>query len=294
LILLLLLLGWSFGLSAEVIHLKNGQVLVGRVIGQTRESMRIQTERGVRTIAKNEIRRVSYSQAEEDAIRQKEAAAEERRRKAEEAEQQRREEAARRKAEAEAARKAEQQAADAADTTETPPPGTTTPRSLVMRQALVPGLGHIGMGKTITGATYMGLAGLTLFNFVSSRRQALSAEAQNSQDVLVNLALTFAPNGIETAQRLGINIYLNQIAQEPYRNAIARYDQSLLLLVAVYSVQMIHIIYDVYFSPSDAVTTARPARDPYPGWDFGVAFAPATEGHREPDLSGQVRYTLPF
>lgn len=94
----LLLLLPAGGLSAETIVLKNGQILGGKIVGQSRTSITLQTPNGRRTIQKSQIRRIDYKSPAE-------VRAEEQRRIArEEAERKKREEAAR-----EAAERAEQE-----------------------------------------------------------------------------------------------------------------------------------------------------------------------------------------
>jgi hypothetical protein len=281
-------------LQSEVIYLKNGEVIVGAIVGQDRTQMRLRTNKGVRTVPKKSIRRVSYSQAEEQAILN-------RQREAERREKLKAEAAAKIAAEEnERARREDETANPPEDETAEPRP-PISPGGLVLRSALLPGLGHLSMGKTFTGAAYMGLSGLALANFVVRRSDALAAENQNGDDVVLNLALTFAPNGLETLQRIGTNFYLNSIAQTPYREAIRRYDQSIQLFVAVYLVQLTHIIYDTLFRESGAAM-APPGFEAQRGWGF--RFGPldpdrvSPSGRRERgatiEYAGRLNYTFVF
>lgn len=100
LVLLAMLLA-ATALSAETIVLKNGQILSGKIVGQSRTSITLQTPGGRRTIQKSQIRRIDYKSAaevrreeerrlaREAAIREKQEAAE--RQKREEAERKARE-----------------------------------------------------------------------------------------------------------------------------------------------------------------------------------------------------------
>ncbi|MCR9144760.1 MAG: hypothetical protein NXI24_21150 [bacterium] len=301
-LVLMLLCPVGSGLVAEVIYLKNGAVIAGKVIGQTRATMRIQTATGVRTIQKTTIRRVSYSAAEEQRVVRQQAEAR-RQREAEaarkaEAERAAREEAARR-AEAEA------NANDANDTNETDgTPGDITPGGYVWRSAVLPGWGHLAMGKTWTGAAYMGLGGLAIINVFASRSGALGAESQNADDVLFNFVLTYAPDGLGVAERIGTSLFLNSQAQGPYRQAINRYEQSLGLLGAVYLIQLGHIIYDAYLGAAadeaEAAAYRAGYRQPAAGWHFDLApqAMESDRSARTPDSAlewrGRLEYTFSF
>ena len=267
-------------LLAEVIYLKSGETLVGRVVGQNRTELRVQTSGGVKTIARTNIRRVSYSKADEDAELERRAdaaAAEAARKQAEE------------RARQEAARKAQKEM-ETMESEDRP----VSPGGLVLRSAVLSGLGHISMDKTFTGAAYMGLSALALGNLISSRSRALAAENQNSNDVLLNLAITFVPSGLETTQRLGANFYLNSAAQEPYKSAVNRYTQSIQLFVGIYLIQLAHIIYDAFAQP--AASPADTAENQNAGWNFFLVptASPAARIDNAPAYAGQIQYTFRF
>ncbi len=274
------------GLAAEVIYLKNGEVIVGRVVAQTATQMRVETRNGVRVFQKTTIQRVSYSSAEEQAALARETAA------ADEAE--RRAAAARA---AEARKQAEAVRTDPGRAAETP-----GPLGLTLRSAALPGLGHIALGKPYTGGAYMGLTAAALVNAFAQRSAALAAETKNSADVNLNFALAFAPDALDITTRLAINLYLNGAAQTPYRAAIDRYDQSLLIVGVVYVWQLAHIVYDAWFA--DAIVSAASAmRAPdAAGWRFAVAperrdpedAALRSAAAMRGDLAGSLSYVFIF
>ncbi len=293
----LLLVLWPDGpaLRAEVIYLKNGQVIAGKVIGQSRTTMRIQTPTGVRTIQKTSIRRVSYSAAEEQRIIRQQTEARRQREEAEAAPQAEQDRAAREEAE----RLDAEANADAGEES-TGAPDDITPGGYVLRSAVVPGWGHLAMGKTWTGVAYMGLGGLAFLNMVTSRSAALAAESQNADDVLFNFALSFAPEGVGATERIVTNLVRNSRAQGPYRDAIDRYDQSLGLLGAVYLIQLGHIIYDAYYGGAPEQTGQQTAGPRDPGFRFDLAPRRMASDRltraRDSDLEwrGQLEYTISF
>lgn len=272
------------GLSAEIIYLKNGEVVIGAVVGQDRTQMRIRTTKGLRVLTKASIRRVSYSKAEEQRLLRRQQDAERRKQEAER----------RKQAAAERARRESVETNEG----ESRPSEPITPGGLVLRSAMLPGLGHIAMDKNITGVTYMGLSGLALANLIVSRNGALAAESQNTDDVVLNLLLTFVPNGIDSLSRIGINFYLNSVAQEPYSGAIQRYDQSILLFSGIYLFQLAHIIYDALVQrPAEA--PAGTGLNLNSGWDFNFAPALPVTGRSvgtksSVEFVGNIRYTYLF
>lgn len=268
-------------LTAEVIYMKNGEVIVGRVVAQTAAQMRVETRAGVRVLQKTAIQRVSYSPAEEQAALARETAAE---KAAAEAE------AARERRDAEARAEAARKKAEAARTDPARPGETPGPIGLTLRSAALPGLGHIALGKTYTGGAYMGLTAAAIANVFVRRSAALSAESKNNDDVNLNFALAFAPDALDVATRLGINVYLNSAAQTPYRAAIDRYDQSLLLLGVVYVWQLAHLVYDAWFAGPIA-SVAPPAPDPA-GWRAAFRSAGDLAGGRED--RGRLANSGPF
>ncbi|MCP5484605.1 MAG: hypothetical protein H7A22_03645 [Spirochaetales bacterium] len=108
--LLLLVFLLPCALMAETIYLKNGGVVNGTIVGQTRTEVRIRTAQGVQVIQKDDIRRIVYGNEEAERLareaelrRQQEAE----RLRQEELQRQQEEEAAR-QAEAERQRQAEE------------------------------------------------------------------------------------------------------------------------------------------------------------------------------------------
>lgn len=236
------------GVAAETIHLKNGSVLRGRVIGQSRTQIRLQTDAGVRTIEKSDVRRISYESADElrrqqaEAERRKQAEAERKRqeeaqlKREREAAERAREEAAR-QAREEAARKAAQEAQDAADVEG---PSGLSYRGFALRNAVLPGWGFFAADRPIWGAVYGTLTAGALYYTYTSRQTALAAKSENFQQVQLNTLLTLAPGAFDTGSRLALGVLANQTAYGPYQSKVDAHNQSLRLFGVIYAVQMIH------------------------------------------------------
>ena len=180
---------------ADTVLLRNGQRIEGKIVGQSRTTVRIRTQGGTRSIPKANVRRIVYgavnNKAKEERDRKRKERQErlkklreERQKALEERKKQEAEDAEQRAAEAEAARKREeaerlrqlQEAESAARAGAVTLPGALT------RSALLPGLGQIYQGRTGAGAAYMGsfilLAGATgaaIAHHDFTRRQYLSA-----------------------------------------------------------------------------------------------------------------------
>ncbi len=66
LVTFLTFLCFSFsGLQAEVVYLKNGDVILGRVTGQSKEMVTVATADGIQNIPKSRIQRISFNRQEE-------------------------------------------------------------------------------------------------------------------------------------------------------------------------------------------------------------------------------------
>ena len=232
---LLLALLFAGGLAAETIVLKNGQVLSGRVVGQSRTEIRLQTSAGLRVIKKADIRRISYdTPADVERRRREEAERQERARK-----QREQEEAARKRQEqaqngAEAARKQQEPAG------ETQPDEALSYTGFAVRNAVLPGWGFFANDQPVWGATYAALTAGALYHAWTTRRAALAARDDNFAQVEFNTLLTLAPLEIDNGVRLGFGILSNQAAFGPYQSKLDAHNQSLQILGLVYFAQLAH------------------------------------------------------
>lgn len=60
-------------LLAETIYMRDGRVLAGRIVNQSRTDITLQTAQGVLTISKEQIRRIQYDNPQQDAAKAEEA-----------------------------------------------------------------------------------------------------------------------------------------------------------------------------------------------------------------------------
>lgn len=254
-----LLLGLATNaLSAEVIILKNGQTVAGKIVGQSRTQVRVDTGRGIRSIQKSEIRRISYESAAELERRRAEA---ERLRKQREEKRHTAEEA---KAAEEAARKAEAETESAANTESTDDTGLSY-AGFALRNAAAPGWGFFANDQPVWGTTYAALTVGALAYAYTTRVDALAAQADNFAQVELNTLLSLAPGTADSSTRLAFGFLTNEAASGPYQNKVARHNQSLQLLGLVYVAQLAH-------------TAAL-----YPGWP-----TPGAVSWELPESSGRV------
>lgn len=236
-------------LPAEVIYLHNGEILIGDIVGQTRGSITIKTDKGVRTVSKGRISKTAFNPGEEARARAilkrreeaKKRRAEERKRRA--AERRRRAEAERRLQEAETLKRREY------------------PSSYyVFRSITLPGLGHIERGQRLKGGMYMALTGLALGYTASSRVAAEAAEETYNRGVIEHMLLGLAPGGADQNTRLMLGVYLNSNVFQLFQESVDRYNASLGYLAGVYVLQILHTAYDAYFGSEE--TTRRESYAP--------------------------------
>lgn len=250
-------------LQAETIILKNGQVISGKIVGQSRTQVRIDTGNGVRAVPKTQIRRISYESAAE--VRRKQAEAERRRQqKLEEAERQRKAE----QEAAEAARKAEAEAESETNNAATDDSGLSY-AGFALRNAVAPGWGFFANDQPILGGTYAALTAGALIYAYTTRVDALAAREENFSQVEFNTLLSLAPGTADSSTRLALGFLTNQAASGPYQDKIDRHNQSLQLLGLVYVAQLAH-------------TAAL-----YPGWP-----TPGTVSWDLPESSGRISLGL--
>ncbi|MCB1173252.1 MAG: hypothetical protein KDK39_06795 [Leptospiraceae bacterium] len=254
---------------AEVIRLKNGQVLLGKVVNQDRANIQVRTDEGVlRTIPKRLIRSTSYNSEDERQVR------EQMQREKEKIEAQR-QEAERREAErqkAESEKEAQKANSNQENTTNTDSPPSTA--GIVLRSAILPGWGHLAMNADLTGGAYMALNALAIGYAVQARQGALQAQTQNNQDVTLNYGLSFAPDGLNLDQRLAANYLLNTAAKSGYESAVNNFNQSLQIFGGVYVIQLVHAYIAASLRPESA--QASPSGN---GWAFVAGIVAPASGN---------------
>jgi hypothetical protein len=250
---------FSASLAADVVYMKNNEVLIGRITAQTREAVTLRLDSGAtRNIPKTSIARISYS-ADETARLRAERAAEEKRR----------EDEARKKTENTTRPEPNRPAAEQE---------RITPLGALWRSAVLPGWGHYALGETWTAAGHAGLNALALGYVFTSRSAALAAESEHQSQVTTNFLLAFGPEQIGVESRLGLNVILNQSSYAPYQEKVDAHNRSWYFLATAYLVQLAH----VYWTASaleNAAALPAPAPGPSFTWNLGARALPDTSGH---------------
>ena len=166
----ILLLFCSSTLLAEAIYMRDGEILVGTITQQTEKSVTAIIDGRTRVIPKSQIARITFQTEEEIREVRRQQALERQRRLA--AEKRRKEEA-----ELQAARQKflEEQAMARAERAQylrqqvekgniEKPDEPISYLDFAWRSAVLPGWGHIEIGRPYIGYTYMGLTALALLN----------------------------------------------------------------------------------------------------------------------------------
>lgn len=259
-----LLLCFGSSLQSEVISLKNGQTMEGRVVRQSRTTIEITTSKGLISLPKSTIQRIQFVpytteqknkieeqkqkallalQAERDRIEKQKLADAERERQLKLIQDQEL---------AEKQKIAKEQAERAAALRELVKEGqiekpTDEPISYMdfaWRSMVLPGWGHFTLDRPVIGSAYMGVWALLLYNVVDKRSIAQAAIKENHDAVILNTML-FAQPGIATPQiRAGLAQAANARALTTYQKKVDNYNHSLYLAGAFYGVQLLHIIYN--------------------------------------------------
>ena len=261
-------------LLADILFLRNGRTIIGKIVGQTRTTVRVRTNRGTQTITKKRIRRVSYNKAEERALirsreqarkrreaaalARKKAAEERRRREAEarrkaEEERRRREAAAaalkkrkaeeariaalKRKQEEERKRKEAAQKKAAQKKANQPKTGLTATDRL-WRSAVLPGWGMLAADRTAMGYTYMGITLGTFLYAFTSRSAAVAARADNYSTVEGIAAASTTLTS--TSDRLAANAAVSSGSTAAYRSSVETANTAFLLFALAYAAQLTH------------------------------------------------------
>jgi len=150
-------------LQADLLYLKNGGTISGKIVGVSQSAVTIQTDGGAQTVAKAAVRRIVYGAVEDPAAARKKQ--EEARKKQEEERkrqeellkdlEKRREEELRRRQE-ELDRLQKQPSVTPAPTPQPEPEGGITRLGAITRSAILPGWGQFYQGRALGGGLYAG------------------------------------------------------------------------------------------------------------------------------------------
>ncbi|MCB1139152.1 MAG: hypothetical protein KDK23_10370 [Leptospiraceae bacterium] len=249
----ILLIFTSASLWGEAIYMRNGDILVGNVTQQTESSVTAIIDGKVRVIPKSQIQRITFETEEEikeerrrRAIARQQALEAERRRKEQEELERVRQQylAEQAMARAERAKYLREQVEKG---NIEKPDEPISYFDFAWRSAVVPGWGHVAMGKPYIGYTYMALTGLAVYNLGRTWGPAYAAKSDNEQQLNNNIVLALAASngGLGDPSLNALYFYdANVKATGEYRAKVDSYNYAVLTLLTVYGVQLAHIIYN--------------------------------------------------
>ena len=319
-------------IQADTVYMRNGKVIYGKINNQTGSHVFLRTESGVKQIPKSNIRQITYESYEEAIKKKKRDIA---RRKARE--RRRRQERARKAAELrkkyeESRRKREQADARIARQAwlyqqaqyraarlarlrervakkEIPKPEEPISfTDFTWRSAVLPGWGHVRMGKTWTGYGWGAASLFAIANIIRTRGPAVRANQDNQAQLLANnTALLAAGSQILasgsadtnlTGNLTALAIFANQQAAGPYNDLIDDYHRSLAIAAGVYGVQLLHVLFDGLIWERGGVIGQYESGLP----EFNLAVYPAdpartslmSRRNRRAGLNGELRFSYRF
>ncbi|MBE7437201.1 MAG: hypothetical protein HS115_02010 [Spirochaetales bacterium] len=216
---------------ADVVVLRNGQSLEGRIQRQDRSSIVLETTNGPRTIGRHEVRRITFgavdleaAQRREELLRQKKAAEEESRAEEERLllEERKKEEARQREE------------------------SSNRNRGLLLRSMVLPGWGHLAAGQTTPGALYAGTAAIMASATASLHTSAIASRSVYHTTALRNnlLALQLGSGNTLSAVKESSLLYslaLNRTARQDYTRSVANYNAFLAVDLTFYLAQLAHL-----------------------------------------------------
>jgi len=253
-----------FPLQAEIVTMKDGTELHGRIVGQTSKSVRLKTAEGVQTIEKSNLKRIRWVKP---SATQKQASAEELRQKKEKARKEReriaKEELAKQEKErllkeleaqeleekkAAALERAERAAAlrELVETEkmEKPKGEPISYWDFAWRSLLIPGWGHFKIERPVMGSLYLAATAGYLYGIYNTNRIAKNAIKENDRKAEENFIFSIAP-GIATKEiRIAYSMYANAKALTVVQKKVDNYNHALYLAGVFYGFQLLHIIYN--------------------------------------------------
>lgn len=252
-------------LHAEIVMLRKGPPVEGRIVRQTAASIEVTTPKGNKTILKQDIVRIQYVAVTNEqkrlmAEKQKKLEADRRaerdrieRERLAEAEKATRLKQLEERVLAEKKKEAEERAERAAalrelvstGQMEKPADEPISYMDFVWRSLLVPGWGHFTIDRPVVGSLYMGTAALLLGNAAVKYREGAPAARNNRREVILNDLIVLQPALIADGNmRLALNIYANSNSSSVYRNKVDASNHALYMLGVFYAVQFVHIVYN--------------------------------------------------
>ncbi|MBI41618.1 MAG: hypothetical protein CMF59_18655 [Leptospiraceae bacterium] len=240
-------------LLAEAIYMRNGDILVGTITQQTEQSVTAIIEGRTRVIPKSQIARITFQTEEEIREIRRQQALERQRRLA--AEKRRKEEAelerVRQKFLAEQAMARAERAQYLRQQVEKgnieKPDEPISYYDFAWRSAVLPGWGHVEMGRPYIGYTYMGLTGLALLNVARTWGPAHAAQAENKAQVDTNLALAIilsTQGNVDTGLQIAYYADSAKRFSDEYNEKVSSYNYAVVSLMTLYGVQLAHIIFN--------------------------------------------------
>lgn len=254
--LLILLIPGTTALLAETIYMKNGQKIVGHIVGQTRNDVRINVGGKISVIPKKQIRRISFRTEDPGTTEVKTVVKPPKREYSKKqiaameatiADQQSQIRALEKQMIAVESLFSEmltqEQPEPVVQTIQTtaggktiqvgPPPGVL---AMTWRSAVLPGWGHIHAGRGV-GWFYSALFASGALLAYNQRQNALAAQVdyETSQGLLMTSALSSAAG----FAAMGANVLRDGSAANA---AAANYNRSLVLLGGIYVFQLTHAI----------------------------------------------------
>ncbi len=249
---------------SEMVFLRNGKTVEGRVVRQTPGKIELMTAGGSKLLFKKDIKRIQYvpvtreerlararkarelaaaRRAQREALLREKLAKKEKERAMRELEEKIRQEKLR-IAKLRADRAAALRSLVEEKKMEKPADEPISYKDFAWRSLVLPGWGHFHIGRPVVGSIYAGTTGLLLLNTYEKRRIALAAKDANHNQVLLNVILTTKPELAPFNVRLVMGYEANRKAFTDYQRKVDSYNYSLYLLEVLYGAQLLHIIYN--------------------------------------------------
>ncbi len=262
----------AFFLQAEEILLQSGQIVQGRIIGQSSTEIKIETSAGSKSILKSEVIKVKYKNFTEEEkkaylskiqaehariIAQKKAEQEKKRKeklkKAQEEKEKKQidvtlEEPIPTESELIAQEKSKRAAAlrelVKSGVMEKPEDEPIEYWDFAWRSLVFPGWGHFKIERPIWGFFYMATSLAIASKIYDTRRIALVAQKENIQQAEINYVLLWQPNLAPLDVRTFVVYNSNAKAALDFQVKVDNYHNSLSAYGLFYTIQFLHIVYN--------------------------------------------------
>ena len=236
----------------EAIFMRNGQILVGTITQQSEREVTAVIDGKTRVIPKSQIYRITFETEEEIKEKRRQYALERARALAIEKRQKEKEGLEKVRADylAQQAKARAERAAYLREQVEKgnieKPDEPISYYDFAWRSAVLPGWGHIGIGRRYWGYAYMGASALALINLADKWGPAYAAKAANESEVQQNILLAIASQNspVSSSVKFLYFVEANHRASDSYRKKVDSYNYAVLTALTVYGVQLAHIIYN--------------------------------------------------